>query len=99
MERQLEADHPQVATSLNNLAGLYESQGKYSEAEPLYLRSLEILMQKLGQDHPNTQSVMSSLMMLKLQISTGLDSATLEQMIQNNPDEIMQLLQKIMSDG
>jgi hypothetical protein len=65
----------------------------------MYLRSLEILMQKLGQDHPNTQSVMSSLMMLKLQISTGLDSATLEQMIQNNPDEIMQLLQKIMSDG
>jgi hypothetical protein len=56
-------------------------------------------MQKLGQDHPNTQSVMSSLMMLKLQISTGLDSATLEQMIQNNPDEIMQLLQKIMSNG
>lgn len=35
-------------------------------------------MQKLGQDHPNTQTVMSSLMMLKLQISTGLDPVTLE---------------------
>ncbi|MFZ4557221.1 MAG: tetratricopeptide repeat protein [Pseudanabaena sp.] len=31
-ERQLGADHPDVASSLNNLAGLYESQGKYSEA-------------------------------------------------------------------
>jgi hypothetical protein len=73
---------------------LIKEKGRYSDTEPMYLRSLEILMQKLGQDHPNTQSVMSSLMMLKLQISTGLDSATLEQMIQNNPDEIMQLLQK-----
>jgi len=63
------------------------------------VRSLEIFMQALGQDHPNTQTVMSSLMMLKLQISTGLDPATLEQMIQNNPDEIMQLLQQITSDG
>jgi len=99
MERQLGADHPNVANSLNNLALLYQSQGKYSEAEPLYVRSLAILMQTLGQEHPNTQSTMSSLMMLKLQISTGLDPATLEQMIQNNPDEIMQMLQKIMSDG
>ncbi len=65
----------------------------------MYLRALEILMQKLGQDHPNTQIVISSLMMLKLQISTGLDPATLEQMIQNNPEEIVQMPQQIMSDG
>ncbi len=37
-EQQLGADHPAVATSLNNLAGLYESQGRYSEVEPLYGR-------------------------------------------------------------
>jgi hypothetical protein len=37
--------------------------------------------------------------MLKLQISTGLDPATLEQIIQNNPNEIEQMLQQIMSDG
>ncbi|MCC5637462.1 tetratricopeptide repeat protein, partial [Nostoc sp. CHAB 5844] len=30
-------DHPDVALSLNNLAELYRSQGRYSEAEPLYL--------------------------------------------------------------
>jgi tetratricopeptide (TPR) repeat protein len=34
-EQQLGADHPSVATSLNSLALLYQSQGKYSEAEPL----------------------------------------------------------------
>ena len=39
---RLGADHPDVATSLNNLAELYRVQGKYSEAEPLYVRSLLI---------------------------------------------------------
>ncbi|WNM59097.1 tetratricopeptide repeat protein [Candidatus Nitrospira allomarina] len=28
--------HPDVATSLNKLPGLYRSQGKYPGAEPLY---------------------------------------------------------------
>ncbi len=28
--------HPDVATSLNNLAALYQTQGRYGEAEPLY---------------------------------------------------------------
>ncbi|MEH2379316.1 MAG: tetratricopeptide repeat protein, partial [Nostoc sp.] len=29
-------EHPDVATSLNNLALLYKSQGRYADAEPLY---------------------------------------------------------------
>ena len=41
-ESQLGADHPDVAFSLQGLALLYKSQGRYSEAEPLYLRSLQI---------------------------------------------------------
>jgi Tfp pilus assembly protein PilF len=77
-EQQLGPEHPDVANSLNNLAAFYCSQGKYSEAEPLFVRSLEILMLTLEQDHPYTQLVRSSLMILKRQISTGLDSATLE---------------------
>ncbi len=56
-------------------------------------------MQALGQDHPHTQSVMSALLMLKLQAVTGLDSAGLAQMMQNNPEEIIQMMQKMMSDG
>jgi len=35
-------DHPNVATSLNNLAVLYKAQGKYAQAEPLYKRALAI---------------------------------------------------------
>ena len=41
-EKQLGRDHPDVATSLNNLADLYRAMGRYAEAEPLYRRSLEI---------------------------------------------------------
>jgi len=43
-----------VATSLNNLAALYNSQGRYPEAEPLYLQALAIAEQALGENHPNT---------------------------------------------
>jgi tetratricopeptide (TPR) repeat protein len=35
-------EHPDVATSLNNLAGFLDTQGKYDEAEPLYRQSLAI---------------------------------------------------------
>jgi tetratricopeptide (TPR) repeat protein len=40
---RLGAEHPAVATSLNNLAALYQVQGRYGEAEPLHRRALAIL--------------------------------------------------------
>ncbi len=60
-ERQLGVDHPNVATSLNNLALLYKTQGRYSEAEPLYARSLEISEHQLGADHPNVAQSLNNL--------------------------------------
>jgi tetratricopeptide (TPR) repeat protein len=51
--KALGEDHPQFAASLNNLAGLYQSQGKYSEAEPLHLQALSICKRQLGADHPD----------------------------------------------
>jgi hypothetical protein len=56
----LGADHPHVANSLNNLALLYQAQGRYSEAEPLYLRTLTILMNVVGENHPHTQTIGSN---------------------------------------
>ena len=35
-------EDPRLATSLNNLAELYRTQGKYSEAEPLHKRAAAI---------------------------------------------------------
>ena len=42
-----------LATSLNNLAVLYRTQGRYAEAEPLYKRALAIREKTLGPEHPN----------------------------------------------
>jgi len=47
-----------LATSLNNLALVYDEQGKYAEAEPLYKRALAILEKAFG---PNHSSVATSL--------------------------------------
>jgi tetratricopeptide (TPR) repeat protein len=97
-ERQLGADHPDVATSFNNLAALCYSQGRYEEAEPLYHKALAILMATVGKKHLHTQSVMVKLMMLKLQNTTGIDTATLQQMMQNDPNAIMAMLQQMIGN-
>jgi Flp pilus assembly protein TadD len=41
-KRLLGAEHPDVASSLNNLAALYDAQGRSSEAEPLYQQARAI---------------------------------------------------------
>ncbi|WP_043996543.1 tetratricopeptide repeat protein, partial [Microcystis aeruginosa] len=60
-KQQLGDNHPDTATSLNNLAALYESQGRYSEAEPLYKQALAIRKQQLGDNHPLTATSLNSL--------------------------------------
>lgn len=55
------ADHPDVAQSLNNLAGLYENQGSYSEAESLYQKALEIYGRVLDGEHPNMAQTINNL--------------------------------------
>ena len=54
-------NHPDVATSLNNLAKLYHDQGRYTEAEPLYQRSLQIREAQLGKDHPHVATSLNNL--------------------------------------
>ena len=41
-EKALGPDHPDTATSLNNLAALYRSQGAYAKAEPLLRRGIAL---------------------------------------------------------
>ncbi len=48
LEKALGPEHPNVAMSFNNLALLYEAQGRYGDAEPLYKRSLAISEKVLG---------------------------------------------------
>ena len=60
-EKTYGLDHPDTATSLNNLATLYRSQGAYAKAEPLYLRALAIKEKALGPDHPSTATSLNNL--------------------------------------
>lgn len=43
---------PSEAVRLKNLAEAYEDNGDYLKAESLYLKSLEVITQTLGIDHP-----------------------------------------------
>jgi hypothetical protein len=55
-EASLGPDHPDVATRLNNLAGLLRATNRLAEAEPLMRRGLEILIafeHRTGHQHPN----------------------------------------------
>lgn len=54
-------DHPDVATRLDNL---YHAQGRYTEAEPLYQRSLTILEKALGPEHPHVATSLGNCALL-----------------------------------
>ena len=60
-EEVLGAEHPDTATSLNNLAFFYDAQGEYKQAESLHLRALEIREKVFGADHPNTATSLNNL--------------------------------------
>ena len=54
-------DSPYIAESFNNLAGLYHNQGRYDDAEPLYLQALDMRKKLLGDEHPDVASSLSNL--------------------------------------
>ena len=59
--RVLGDEHPDTLTSISNLAGLYQSQGRYEEAEPLYLECIKGRRRILGNKHPDTISTIYNL--------------------------------------
>ncbi len=52
------------ANSLSWLARLYRLQGRYAEAEPLFLQALDIRQRQLGDDHPDVAASLNSLALL-----------------------------------
>jgi tetratricopeptide (TPR) repeat protein len=46
-------DHPDLAETFNDFAGLYKAQGKYKEAEVFYNNALDIRKKILVKDHPD----------------------------------------------
>jgi CHAT domain-containing protein/Flp pilus assembly protein TadD len=55
---------PDTLTSINNLGLLYQSQGRYGEAEPLYKRCLQLREEVLGSNHPETLTSINNLALL-----------------------------------
>ena len=43
------------------MAGLYKSQGRYSEAEPLYIQALALRKRLLGEEHPSVAMSLNNL--------------------------------------
>jgi tetratricopeptide (TPR) repeat protein len=56
--------HPQVATTLSNLALVYQEQGKYADAEGLFKRALGIEEKALGAGHPDVARTLNNLAVL-----------------------------------
>jgi tetratricopeptide (TPR) repeat protein len=54
-------EHPDTATSMNNLAVLYKDQGSYDKAESLYRRALEIREKVVGPEHLDTANSLNNL--------------------------------------
>jgi tetratricopeptide (TPR) repeat protein len=52
--RLLSDDHPDTATSYENMAHIRNSLGKFAEAQPLYEKALALRRRLLGDDHPDT---------------------------------------------
>ena len=56
-----EDEQIEKANRLNEMALLYYDQGRYSEAEPLYLQSLELYKKLLGKEHPKIAASLNNL--------------------------------------
>ena len=59
-------DHPDTLITMNNLAFLYMKQGRYAQAEPLYIKALEVQRRVLGENNPRRLASMNDFAFLSL---------------------------------
>jgi class 3 adenylate cyclase/Tfp pilus assembly protein PilF/DNA-binding XRE family transcriptional regulator len=68
-EQKAGSEHPDTASTLNDLAWLYYLRGKYEQAEPLLQRALLMREQILGRKHADTAVTLNNLAWLYMQQS------------------------------
>ena len=78
-EQNVGANQPDVATSLNNLALLYYTQGEYAKAEPLNKRALGIYEKALGPKYPEVATSLENLAKLYRDANRPAEAEKLEQ--------------------
>ncbi|MET4293372.1 CHAT domain-containing protein/Tfp pilus assembly protein PilF [Bradyrhizobium sp. LB8.2] len=61
MERSLGLETPLLGAELSNLAALYQRQGRYAEAEPLFKRALAVREKGLSREHPDVGQSLNNL--------------------------------------
>jgi hypothetical protein len=54
-------EHPSTLTSMANLASTYRNQGRWKEAEELFVQVMETRKRVLGEEHPSTMTSMNNL--------------------------------------
>nr|XP_036584595.1 uncharacterized protein CTRU02_05670 [Colletotrichum truncatum]KAF6794113.1 hypothetical protein CTRU02_05670 [Colletotrichum truncatum] len=60
-KKVLGPENPNTLSSMNNLAGVFDSQGKYEEAEQMHRQALEMRKKVLGPENPDTLGSMNNL--------------------------------------
>ncbi len=70
---------------MHNLALLYEAQGRYAEAEPLYQRALTIREQVLGPESPKTVATVESYALLLRKMQREKEATSLEERVKAIP--------------
>ena len=60
-ERALGPEHPDVASSLNNLGNAFYHRGRHAEARPVYERALAIRESAFGQNSPDVAVTITNL--------------------------------------
>ncbi len=71
-------EDPRLALSLNNLAVLYKTQGKYAQAEPLYKRAIAIDEKALRLDHPKVARTLENYAALLRKMKRDAEAKKLE---------------------
>jgi len=59
-KRALGQGHPDMLTSMANLASAYRDKGQWNEAETLQVQVMETFKRVLGQEHPFTLTSMAN---------------------------------------
>ena len=82
-------EHPNTATSLNNLAELYDYMGEHAKAEPLLQEALRIRQKVLGSEHPDTALSLNNLAALYQDMGAYAKAEPLDQ-------EALRIRQKVL---
>jgi CHAT domain-containing protein len=78
-EKALGPEHPEVASSLFNLASLYTERGDYAKAEKLFQRALAIREKVLGPEHSDVAFALKGLAVLRVRKGDYLSAEPLYQ--------------------